>query len=97
MMPRLTAVHLWHYRSFVDFTLELPNRRFNRSMGMYSDLHFDPKGNPISEETFEANRDKWLLSPADNEYLLSIMKPVREPGKFANWIAPPRRGLHTKT
>ena len=21
---------------------------------------------------------------------------VVEPGKFANWIAPPRRGIHTK-
>ena len=29
------------------------------------------------------------------EYLLSIMdKPVYEPGKFANYIAPPRRGIN---
>ncbi len=29
------------------------------------------------------------------EYLLSIMaEPVYEPGKFANYIAPPRRGIN---
>ena len=37
----------------------------------------------------------WLPSAADTEYLLSIMdKPVFEPGKFANYIAPPRRGIN---
>jgi benzoyl-CoA 2,3-dioxygenase component B len=24
------------------------------------------------------------------------MKPVREPGKFASWIAPPRTGIDNK-
>ena len=34
-------------------------------------------------------------SAADTEYLLSIMdEPVFEPGKFANYIAPPRRGIN---
>ena len=32
---------------------------------------------------------------ADREYLLSIMaQPVYEPGKFANYIAPPLRGIN---
>ena len=32
---------------------------------------------------------------ADREYLLSIMaEPVYEPGKFANYIAPPLRGIN---
>ena len=35
----------------------------------------------------------WLLSPADNDYLRSIMTPVHEPGKVAHWIAPPRKGI----
>ena len=34
-----------------------------------------------------------LLCATDNDYLLSIMKPVYEPGKFANWIAPPSKGI----
>ena len=56
-------------------------------------LTFDPAGNLVSAEQFEASRPKWLLTQADNDYLLSIMKPVYEPGKFANWIAPPNKGI----
>ncbi len=34
-------------------------------------------------------------APIDREYLLSIMaEPVYEPGKFANYIAPPLRGIN---
>ena len=40
-------------------------------------------------------KHEWLPSPADREYLLSIMAtPVYEPGKFANYIAPPLRGIN---
>ena len=34
--------------------------------------------------------------PEDNAYLLSIMKPCYEPGKFANWIAAPNKGIEGK-
>ena len=40
-----------------------------------------------------AQRDRWLPSQADSDYLAEIMQPVLTPGKFANWIAPPHRGL----
>ncbi len=46
-------------------------------------------GKLISQDEYEANHSKWLLRPEDNDYLHSIMKPVYEPGKFANWIAAP--------
>ena len=29
-------------------------------------------------------------------YLLSLMKPVSEPGKYANWISPPDLGIDNK-
>ena len=32
----------------------------------------------------------------DREYLQSIMRPVTEPGKIANWIAPPATGIKGK-
>ena len=48
----------------------------------------------ISEAEFEAKRDEWLPSDADRAYVRSLMKPVYEPGKFANWIAPPPRGIN---
>ena len=36
----------------------------------------------------------WMLNTEDNDYLKSIMHPVTEPGKMANWIAPPSRGIN---
>jgi benzoyl-CoA 2,3-epoxidase subunit B len=75
--------------------LRLPDRKFNRHIGMYSGFHFDPNGVPLAKEEFERRKHEWLPSPADSEYLLSIMaEPVYEPGKFANYIAPPRRGIN---
>jgi benzoyl-CoA 2,3-dioxygenase component B len=73
--------------------LTLPSPRFHRHQGIYAGHHFNPAGELISREEFEANTPKWLLTPADNDYLISIMKPVYEPGKFANWIAPPSKGI----
>ena len=75
--------------------LRLPDRKFNRHIGMYSGFYFDPNGVPLSKEEFERRKHDWLPSPADSEYLLSIMaEPVYEPGRFANYIAPPRRGIN---
>ena len=79
-----------------SFVFTLPSRRFHRHQGIYADHHFDPQGNLITEDEWEANKQKWVLTPADNDYLLSIMKPCYEPGKFANWIAPPSKGLDGK-
>ncbi|EDM80220.1 benzoyl-CoA oxygenase component B [Plesiocystis pacifica SIR-1] len=77
----------------IDIRLTLPSPRFHRHQGIYAGHFFNPAGELITEAEYNANRDKWLLVPADNEYLLSIMKPCYEPGKFANWIAPPTRGI----
>jgi benzoyl-CoA 2,3-epoxidase subunit B len=75
--------------------LRLPDRKFNRGIGMFSSLHFDTDGAPRSDGEWERRRDQWLPSAADREYLLSIMaQPVYEPGKFANYIAPPTRGIN---
>jgi len=75
--------------------LRLPDRKFNRHIGMYAGFHFDPHGAPLSAEAWERRRSEWLPSPTDHEYLLSLMaKPVCEAGKFANYIALPRRGIN---
>jgi benzoyl-CoA 2,3-dioxygenase component B len=79
----------------VSERLTLPDRKFNRHIGMYSGFHVDPAGNPVSADTWQRRKAEWLPSPADREYLLSIMAaPVFEPGRFANYIAPPRRGIN---
>ena len=39
----------------------------------------------------------WLPSPQDMQFVQSLMlKRVVEPGKFANWIAPPARGINSQ-
>jgi len=77
----------------VNYTITLPSRRFNRTMGIYSGHAFDPRGNPISREEFERRKGEWLPSAADREYVNNLMQPVLERGKMANWIAAPERGI----
>jgi len=72
----------------------LPEQRFNRKVGIYSGLPFDTNGGLISRAEFEAQRDTWLPTHEDKEYVRSVMTPVLEPGKMANWIAPPKRGIN---
>ncbi len=79
-----------------DFTVTLPSVRFHRRQGIYADAHFDVQGKPISAEEFEAHRGEWLPSDADRDYVRSLMVPCHEPGKMANWIAAPRRGIDGK-
>ena len=42
-----------------------------------------------------ATRD-WLPSDEDRAFVASLMGRVAEPGKFANWIAPPARGINSQ-
>ena len=74
--------------------ITLPDRKFNRSQGIYAGFHFSPDGVMMSEEEWEKHRGEWLPSPEDREYVKTCMVPVYEPGKFANWIAPPSRGVN---
>ncbi len=78
----------------VDFEVTLPSRRFHRHQGIYAGAFFNPAGEPISQAEFEAQAAQWLPTDADKAYLRGIMHGVYEPGKVANWIAPPRRGIN---
>jgi benzoyl-CoA 2,3-epoxidase subunit B len=77
----------------VNYTITLPNRRFNRTMGIYAGHHFDPQGNPISAEVWERRKFEWLPSATDRAHVQELMLPVLERGKMANWIAAPDRGV----
>jgi len=75
--------------------ITLPSRRFNRQVGVYAGQHFDPYGNQLSNEDWERRKYEWLPSPDDKRYLHSIQAtPVYKPGQFANYIAPPQRGIN---
>jgi benzoyl-CoA 2,3-dioxygenase component B len=78
----------------VSFRVKLPSVRFHRRQGLYAEHTFDLDGAPISAEAFAANRSRWLPTDADRAYVASLMQPVYEPGKMANWIAAPRRGIN---
>ena len=79
--------------SGVSFRVSLPEVRFHRRQGIYAGQHFDPRGEPVSAAEFERRRYEWLPSDDDRAYVGSLMKPVYEPGKMANWIAAPNRGV----
>jgi benzoyl-CoA 2,3-dioxygenase component B len=76
--------------------LYLPNVRFHRHVGEYAGQYFDIEGNLVSKEYFEQRKSDWLPSVEDREYVRSLMHPVTEPGKIANWIAPPATGIKGK-
>ena len=78
----------------VSFRLSLPSTRFFRRQGIYTDHAFDLSGNLISQARYDKNVADWLPTEADREYVNSLMTPVTEPGKMANWIGTPRRGIN---
>lgn len=78
----------------VDYRVRLPHRAFHRAVGEFSEVRADPDGNLVTEAEWADNHSQWLPSDEDLEYILSLMKPETEPGKFAGWIAPPRAGIN---
>jgi benzoyl-CoA 2,3-dioxygenase component B len=80
----------------VNYQLRLPSTRFHRHVGEYAGHSFDVDGQLITEEEFERRRAEWLPTPDDRAYVRSLMHPVTEPGKIANWIAPPAQGIKGK-
>jgi benzoyl-CoA 2,3-dioxygenase component B len=77
-----------------DERVSLPSPRFFRRQGIYADVHFDPNGNLITPAEWEARQSDWLPTAEDRAYVESLMHAVREPGKMANWIAAPRKGIN---
>jgi benzoyl-CoA 2,3-dioxygenase component B len=80
----------------VGFRLELPHVAFHRQIGEFKDIEATPTGQLLDVATWTRDKDKWLPSKDDGDYIASLMKPVTEPGKYASWIAPPRVGIDNK-
>jgi len=80
----------------VAFQLRLPHVAFHRQIGEFRDIHTAPDGELVDPATWAQRKDQWLPSKADGDFIADLMKPMREPGKFANWIAPPRVGIDNK-
>ena len=78
----------------VDFEITLPHAAFNRRVGVFATLDVTPQGAVVDADTWRRRQHEWLPGEADREYVRALMpEAVTEPGRFANWIAPPARGI----
>jgi benzoyl-CoA 2,3-dioxygenase component B len=80
----------------VSFRFELPHVAFHRQIGEFKDVKASPSGELVDAATWNQQKDKWLPSKDDGDFIQSLMRQVVEPGKFASWIAPPRVGIDNK-
>jgi benzoyl-CoA 2,3-dioxygenase component B len=80
----------------VSFRFVLPHVAFHRLIGEFKDIKASPTGQLVDDATWNKEKDKWLPSKDDGDFIQSLMRPVTEPGKFASWIAPPRVGIDNK-
>jgi benzoyl-CoA 2,3-dioxygenase component B len=78
----------------IPFHLKVPHKAFNRSIGGLAGLKVSPEGRAVSEAEWNAKVGEWLPAAADRAFVCSLMGRVVEPGKFANWIAPPAAGVN---
>ena len=74
--------------------LSVPHKAFHRNIGALASVKVSPDGRVVGDAEWSVNVDKWLPSSQDRAYVASLMGRVVEPGKFANWIAPPAMGIN---
>ncbi len=78
----------------LDVRLHLPHVGFNRQVGLFAGTKVSPTGEVLTEEQWAARAATWLPTPEDKTHVQSLMQPVYERGKIANWIAPPNQGIN---
>ncbi|CAD5366000.1 Benzoyl-CoA oxygenase component B [Rubrivivax sp. A210] len=78
----------------IPFRLQTPHKAFHRNIGSLKGVKVSPEGRVVSEAEWNAKVDGWLPSAEDRAYVASLMGRVVEPGRFANWIAPPLMGIN---
>jgi benzoyl-CoA 2,3-dioxygenase component B len=78
----------------IPFRITLPHLGFHRKIGSFADQYLAPQGQVLSREDWERQSADWLPSDDAHAFVASLMSRVIEPGKFANWIAPPARGVN---
>jgi benzoyl-CoA 2,3-dioxygenase component B len=80
----------------LPFRLKVPHKAFNRRIGSLADLKVSPEGRVLSPREWDEKVHEWLPTEQDRAFVASLMGRVIEPGKFANWIAPPMVGINGK-
>jgi benzoyl-CoA 2,3-dioxygenase component B len=93
----VSGVERWNKvleKAGIPTRLKVPHKAFHRNIGALSGVKVSPDGRGISDSEWKAHVDQWLPSSQDRAYVASLMGRVVEPGKFANWIAPPVMGIN---
>ncbi len=80
----------------IGFEMKLPHQGFHRKIGAFAEGYVSPEGAVLSKDEWQSRRDEWLPSSSDGDFIQSLMKPEREPGKYAGWIASPKAGIDNK-
>ena len=81
----------------LSFRLKLPHKGFHRAIGNFAGHYISLDGEVLSKESWKNHEHEWMPSPEDYKYVQSLMSGrVVELGKFANWIAPPSRGVNNQ-
>jgi benzoyl-CoA 2,3-dioxygenase component B len=78
----------------IPFTLTAPHKAFHRNIGSLSGSKITPDGQVVTDAQWMAQVGEWLPTNEDRAYVASLMGRCVEPGKFANWIAPPVMGIN---
>jgi benzoyl-CoA 2,3-epoxidase subunit B len=78
----------------IPFRLTVPHKAFHRNIGALSGAKVSPAGRVLGDAEWDAKKNDWLPSGEDRAFVASLMGRVVEPGKFANWIAPPVMGIN---
>jgi len=81
-------------KAAVPFRLTVPHKAFNRKIGTLANTRVSPDGRVVDAAEWAAREREWLTTPEDRAFVASLMGRVVEPGRFANWIAPPTIGIN---
>ncbi|MFM8667340.1 MAG: benzoyl-CoA 2,3-epoxidase subunit BoxB, partial [Betaproteobacteria bacterium] len=93
----IAGVERWNKiieKAGIPFRLKAPHKAFHRNIGALAAVKVSPEGRVVSEAEWAMNVDTWLPSATDRAFVASLMGRCVEPGKFANWIAPPVMGIN---
>jgi len=83
-------------RAGIEFEFRLPHRAFHRQIGNFAGAQVSPDGQVMDAAAWAARAADWLPTDEDRAFVIGLMRPVTEPGKFAGWIAPPARGINNQ-
>ena len=71
----------------VNFRLKLPHVAFHRHIGEFQNVKASPDGKVLSDAEWAKQKDQWVPSKDDGDFIDSLMQPCWERGKFASWIS----------